>query len=131
MHKIQQPRRGAALIITLVLLAVLATIASTVLIQILRDRQELRQDLLRQQADRLIDDAIRNAEVRREADSEFSGETVTLAPDQHPFGGTFRVTTQYENDRFVAEVEHEIGNQRLYRRSSSGNGGAVAGSLKP
>jgi type II secretory pathway component PulK len=106
MHKTQQPRRGAALIIALVLLAVLATIASTVLIQILRDRQELRQDLLRQQVGRLLDDAIRNAEVRREADSEFSGETITLTPDQHPFDGTFRVTTQYENDRFVAVVEY-------------------------
>jgi len=113
------PRYGAALIIVLVLLAVIAVIASTALTQILRNRQETQKDLIRRQADLLIEDALRNAEVRREADSVFSGETITLGPEQQPFTGTFRVTTRYQDDRFVAEIEYDENEvRRLIRRSS-------------
>ena len=99
-------RRGAALVIALVLLAIIAVIASTALTQIIRNRQETQRNLVRQQADLLLHDALRNAKVQREADSEFSGETITLGPEQQPFGGTYRVTTQYQNDRFTADVEY-------------------------
>ena len=106
MYKHQQPRRGAALIIALVLLFVIGAIASTVLVQILRDRQEARLDLIRQQAVLLCGDALRIAEVKREADPEFSGYAIILGPDQQPFPGIFRITTQYQSDRLVAEVEY-------------------------
>jgi len=119
MDKNRQPRRGAALIIAMVLLAVVGIVAATALTQILRNRQQTRTDLIRQQADLLIEDALRNAEGRRAADSEFSGETITLGPDQQPFHGTFRITTRYQDDRFVAEIEYiENDIRRLSRRSS-------------
>ena len=106
MDKHHHLRRGAALIITLVLLAFIATIAMAALTQMLRERQVIRLDLARQQADLLICDALRQSEVLRQADPEFSGETITLGPEQQPFGGTFRVTTRYQEDRFVAEAEY-------------------------
>ena len=101
-----QNRRGAALLIVIVLLALLAIVAGTVLPQMLRDRQESRKDLLRTQSRQLLDDALRNAEVKRKADPAFSGETLTFGPDSQPFPGTFQVTTRIEDDVFAAEVEY-------------------------
>jgi Tfp pilus assembly protein PilX len=99
-------RRGAVLIVALVLLTVLGIVAGTMLPQILRDRQESRRDLLRTQARQLLDDALRGAEAKRKSDSAFSGETLTLGRDIQPFSGTFRVTTRLENNAFIAEVEY-------------------------
>ena len=106
MYRTCQTRRGAALLVAIVLLAVLGLVAATTLPQLLRDRQESRMSLVREQAERLRDDALRKSEVQRESDSEFSGETLELGPDQQPFPGTFQVTTTFQNDRFVAEVEY-------------------------
>jgi len=99
-------RRGAALIITLVLLACLAMVAGTVLPQILRDRQESQMALVRTQSHQLLDDALRNAEAKRHNEPEFAGATFTLGPDSQPFPGTFQVATQVENDAFIAKVEY-------------------------
>ena len=99
-------RCGAALIIALVLLTVLGVVAGAVLPQILRDRQEIRQKLVRIQCHQLLGDAICHAEAKRQSDSAFSGGTWTLGPDVHPFPGTFSVTTRYENDALTAEVEY-------------------------
>ena len=118
MHKNQQPRYGAALIIALVLLAVIATVSSMVLMQILRDRQEFRTELIRRQVSLLSDDALRNAEAQRKADPDFSGDTITFGPEQQPFNGTFRVTTQYKDDHFVAEVEYSGEKGRIIHRES-------------
>ena len=121
MNTTNQPRRGAALIIALVLLAVLGVIASTVLTQMLRDRQEARMDLIRRQAALLCDDALRMSEKHRAANSEFSGKTITLGSDQQPFPGTFRITTQYqnENDRFAVEVEYRNEKGKLMHTAKS------------
>ena len=99
-------RRGAALIIAIVLLAVLGIVAGTVLPQLLRDRRELRWELVREQSVRLHDDALRNAEAKRKADPAFSGETFALGSEHQPFAGTFQITTRFENDLFTAEVEY-------------------------
>ena len=99
-------RCGAALIIVLVLLAFIGVIASVTLPQILRNRQEARTELARQQAQWLLDDALRAAEAKRQADSEFSGDTMLFGPDHQPFPGTFQVMTQYQDDRFGAQVEY-------------------------
>jgi len=99
-------RRGAALIIVIVLLACLAIVAGVVLPQILRERHESRQDLIRVQSRQLLDDALRNAEAKRSTDPEFAGETLTLGKDQQPFPGTFQVTTKFINDAFTGEVEY-------------------------
>ncbi|MDR0328135.1 MAG: hypothetical protein LBI05_07570 [Planctomycetaceae bacterium] len=113
-----QSRRGAALIIALVLLAVIATVASIVLTQILRDRLEQRTGLIRRQTALLLDDALRNAEVRRAFDSQFFGETVTFVPDRQPFSGTFQVTTHYRDGNFIAEVEYHNEKGTLIRMTS-------------
>jgi len=99
-------RRGAALIIVLVLMACLAIVAGVALPQMFRDQQESRMELIRTQSRQLLDDALRNAEAKRNVDSEFSGEALTLGPDSQPFSGTFQVTTRLENDAFVGEVEY-------------------------
>ena len=99
-------RRGAALIAALVLLTVLGIVAGMVLPQLLRDRQEARLELIRVQSRQLLDDALCNATAKRQADSEFSGETLTLGPDTQPFPGTFQVATRLENDIFAGEVEY-------------------------
>ena len=99
-------RCGAALIIVIVLLACLAIVAGAVLPQILRERHESRQDLIRVQSRQLLDDALRNAEAKRSADPEFAGEMLTLGKDQQPFPGTFQVTTKFVNDTFAGEVEY-------------------------
>ena len=108
MDKHNRNRRGAALIIALVLIAVIGVITSTVLAQMLRDRREARLELIRQQAALLCHDALRRAKVQRESDTGFSGETITLGSDHQPFPGTFRITTQYQNvaDHFSVEVEY-------------------------
>ena len=99
-------RRGAALIIALVLLTVLGMVAGVVLTQILRDRRESQQELVRIQSRQLLDDALRNAEAKRQSDSAFSGETLTLGPDHQPFLGTFQLTTRLEEDAFTGVVEY-------------------------
>jgi len=99
-------RRGAALIIVIVLLACLAIVAGAVLPQILRERQESRQDLIRVQSRQLLEDALRHAETKRSADPEFTGETLLLDPDQQPFPGTFQVTTEFVDESFAAAVEY-------------------------
>ena len=99
-------RRGAALIIALVLMACLAIVAGVVLPQMFRDQQESRKELIRTQSRQLLDDALRNAEAKRSIDSEFSGEALTLGPDSQPFSGTFQVTTRFANDAFAGEVEY-------------------------
>ena len=113
MYQNPQSRRGAALIVAIVLLAVLGIIAGLTLPQIIRDRYEARIDLIRIQSRQLLDDALRIAEAKRTADPEFSGETLTLTPDQQPFAGTFKVTTRYENDTFVGEVEYRDENDKV------------------
>jgi type II secretory pathway component PulJ len=105
-YKTSLTRRGAALMIALVLLAVVGAVAGTVCSQIVRNRQEVRLDLLRAQTRQLLNDALRNAEAKRKIDSAFSGETQTLASDCQPFPGTFQITTRFENEIFAAEVEY-------------------------
>ena len=109
----QSNRRGAALIVAIVLLAVLGIVAGIVLPQILRTRREAQQDLIRAQSRQLLDDVLRNAEQLRESDTEFSGGTFTLRLDLQPFSGTFHVTTRLEGDVFVAEVEYHDENDRI------------------
>jgi len=99
-------RRGAALLVAIVLLALLSIVAGAMLPQILRARQENRMALLHTQTRQLLDDALRNVEAKRKAEPEFSGEILTLGSDCQPFPGTFQVTTQVENDTFAAKVEY-------------------------
>ena len=106
-------RRGAALLITLVLLAFIGTVVAVTLPQILRDRQEVRKGLIRQQALYLLDDAFRSAGMQRQSDSEFSGETFTLGLDHQPFGGEFQVTTKYQDDHFAVEIEYHDGKGKM------------------
>ena len=113
-------RRGAALIVAIVLLAVLGVVAGIALPQIIRDRHEARMDLLRIQSRQLLHDAFRIAETKREADPEFSGETMTIAPGLHSFPGTFHVTTRYENDAFVGVVEYRDENGKLLHTFNKG-----------
>ena len=109
-------RRGAALIIAIVLLSILGIVAGIMLPQILRARQESQLDLLRIQARQLLDDALRNAGVKRAEDPDFSGETLTFGPDCQPFFGTFQVIIWLEDDVFVAEVEfHDEQDRRLIK----------------
>jgi len=119
-HKHTQPRRGAALIIAIVLLACIGVVAGTVLPQMLRDRQETRTELIRQQARQLLDDTLRSAEVQRRSDAEFSGETFSLGPEHQPFDGTFQITTKYQEDRFNAEVEYRDKNGKLIYATQRG-----------
>jgi type II secretory pathway component PulJ len=98
-------RRGAALMIALVLLACLTIVAGTMLPQILRSRHESRQELLREQSRQLLEDALRIAEAKRQGDPDFSGMVWTLGPDEQPFPGTFLVTTRLEGNTFAVEVE--------------------------
>ena len=105
--KSQPARRGAALIMTIVLLTCLAVVAGVVLPQILRDRREARMELLRIQSRQLLDDVFRNTEAKRHAEPEFAGSTLTLGPDRQPFPGTFEVTTRVENESLTAEVEYQ------------------------
>ena len=92
--------------VTLVLLTFIGIVASAALPQMLRDRQEARMGLVREQAERLLDDMLRKAEAQRKTDSDFSGETIILGPDRQPFPDTFHVTTKYQGDGFTAEVEY-------------------------
>jgi len=99
-------RRGAALIVALVLIAFLGIVAGTLLPQILRDRQESRQDLLRVQSQQLLEDALHRAEEKRKSEPAFSGETLTLGPDRQPYPGTFQISIRLDDDSFVAHVEY-------------------------
>jgi len=106
-------RRGAALLVAIVLLTLLAIVAGAMLPQMIRNRQENRLDLLRTQSRQLLDDALHHAEAKRHAEPEFSGETFTLGPDKQPFPGTFQVTTRYEEDSFAAKVEYRTEKGKL------------------
>jgi len=129
-------RRGAALIVALVLLTVFGLIAGMVLPQIVRSRQAMRMDLVRIQSRQLLDDALRRAEVQRESDPEFSGETLTLGREAQPFPGTFQVTTRLVENSFAGEVVYRDGSDRTLLHFShepakehAGETGALAGML--
>ena len=105
-HKHPPNRRGAALIIALVLLACLAAVAGVVMPRMLRDRYESRMELVRTQSRQLLDDVLQSAETKRQTEPDFSGMVFTFAPDSRTFSGTFQVTVRFENDAFTAEVEY-------------------------
>jgi type II secretory pathway pseudopilin PulG len=113
LQRYKSKRRGAALIIALVLLAFLGIVTGTVLTQIIRDRQEARTELIRIQSQQLLRDALRIAEAKRQSDPVFSGETWTLGPDCQPFPGTFQVATRLENNALVVEVEYRNAQEKL------------------
>jgi hypothetical protein len=66
----------------------------------LRDRREAHRDLIRQQAELLMNDA------RHSAAGNSAEDTVTLGPEQQPFNGTFRITTQRQDSDTAIEVEY-------------------------
>jgi hypothetical protein len=95
-------QRGAALLICLVLLVFLGTLSGTEFKTVLADRREARTELIRQQVRMLQQDGLRRAELRRQIEPEFSGETIELKGKS---GGVFRLKTVYNAEKKTFGVE--------------------------
>jgi Tfp pilus assembly protein PilX len=96
-------QRGAALIICLVLLVFLGTLSSVVIKTVLDDRREARTELFRQQVRILQQDGLRRAEIRRQTEPDFAGETIELKAADNP--GVFRLKSIYNEETKTFGVE--------------------------
>lgn len=98
-------RRGAALIISLVLLALLGAFSTTILKGMLLDRRVSKTELLKIQAETLLDDSLDRARLRREIDPAFTGETIVLASPALQDGGVFHGTTRFDSEKNLFVVD--------------------------
>lgn len=93
------------MIICFVLLFFLTTLSGIVVKTILDDRREVRTELIRQQVQVLLQDALRRAESLRKVDSAFSGETVELQSPPPATPGLYILTSVYNEDKKVFGIE--------------------------
>lgn len=101
----RKQRRGAAIIICLVLIVFLATLSGIVIKTVLDDRREARTESIRQQVQFLLQDGLHRSEMLRKAQSGFSGETVEI-PSEHPaIPGSYVLTSVYDEDRNTFRVD--------------------------
>lgn len=98
-------RRGAALMICLVLIVFFATLSGIVIKTVLDDRREARTESIRQQVRFLLQDGLHRAETLRDADPDFSGDAVEI-PSEHPaIPGVYTLTSVYDGDRKAFRID--------------------------
>ncbi len=119
-------RRGAALIVALVLLMLIGMVsAAFVRAGVARRRQSAMAER-RAQADWLAESALDRAAVRLESDDTYDGETWNIPADDLGGRGTAAVRIEVENvadaprrRRVNVQAEYPLGSDRRARRSRS------------
>jgi len=87
------PRRGAALIIAMVLLLLVGVISAAIIHGFFQDRRERTQTLIKTQANLLQEDYHRCAKERLTASPDFTGETLKLTGISDSAPGTFELSS--------------------------------------
>lgn len=101
-------RTGAALIVCIVLLTVLATLTGLLVKNVLDDRRETRLELIKSQVQILMQDGQHRAELQREAKPEFSGETLKIKSEKTNPAGTIRLTSLYNEETKTFDVNADF-----------------------
>ena len=96
MTTIHQQRRGAALIIAMVLILIIGVLAATTISGIYRDRFAFRQEMVKLQTERLIDDAVLQAAKKLAIQPDYAGETVLLSDLPLPLQGTLELSIKID-----------------------------------
>ncbi|MCL2349804.1 MAG: hypothetical protein FWC50_16255 [Planctomycetaceae bacterium] len=87
------PRRGAALIIAMVLLLLVGAISAAIVRGFYQDRNEHRQSLIKTQANLLQEDYHRRAKQQFNASPDFTGETLKLTGISDSAPGSFELVS--------------------------------------
>ena len=116
-------RRGAVLIVSLVLMAVVMTLLGVLLQGTLRARRQLHVERDRRQTELLLDAGLARATFRLNSEAEYSGETWRLEPQRIVGGGAGEVTIVATRDearpqwKVQVVAEYPLGDERSVRRS--------------
>ncbi len=98
-------RRGAAVIICLVLIVFLATLSGVVIKTVLDDRREARTESIRRQVQLLLQDGLARAEMLRNASPAFSGDTIEIPSEPPAMAGLYVLTNVYDEDRKAFRID--------------------------
>ena len=101
-------RRGAALIIALVLLLLVGAISTSLIRGFYTDRQERNRSQIRTQAELLCHDFAELAKIQRTIAPDFTGETLALTKISDTFDGTFQLTSTFPEAEGTAEPVVQI-----------------------
>jgi Tfp pilus assembly protein PilX len=104
-------RRGAALVIALVLMLLVTAVSATLIRGFYTDRRERDQSQIRTQAELLRQDFSERTNILRAASSDFSGETQTLTNLSGFFDGTFQLTS---SENGVIVEYYDSANKLIY-----------------
>ncbi|MDR1957748.1 MAG: hypothetical protein LBQ54_01655 [Planctomycetaceae bacterium] len=97
-HHYQTPeRKGAALIIALVLLLFVSALSAAILRQVYNGRLEMQRQIVHVQTDQLVRDFVVRAEQRLAFDPSYTGGTVTFTNLTPRLPGTFQLVTHVES----------------------------------
>lgn len=88
-------RRGAAVIIALVLLLLVGALSTSLIRGFYTDRRERDQSFIREQAELLQHDFVERTQIQRNASPDFAGETLALTGLSGSFDGTFQLTSTF------------------------------------
>ena len=102
---IRRTRKGAALIIALVLIAVIGTISAILLKNLLEDRLQQRRVEIRAQSKILLADWVKRTETKLRENADFPGEQTAITPFTHRWSGTYYLTSRKENEQMIAALE--------------------------
>ncbi len=119
------PRRGAAMIVAMVLLLLTGAISAGIISGFYQARRERDQSLIKAQANLLLEDHHQRALQQHEASPGFTGETLKLTEISDSAPGTFELTSAVDpsgDGTLSTEVRYYDENNRLTYISDGKNG---------
>ena len=111
---IRRTRKGAALIIALVLIAVIGTISAILLKNLLEDRLQQRRVEIRAQSKLLLADGVKRTETKLQENADFPGEQIAITPFSSRWNGTYYLTSRKENDQMIVALECRDESDRIF-----------------
>lgn len=103
-HGESQPRRGAALVMAIVVLLVISLLTAEQVRRAVADRRQERIELLRVQAEAAADAAFRAARSRLRTQADWAGAVWSLPAGTLPWAAGIQVEVRVENGAITATV---------------------------
>ena len=113
-------RRGAALIMALVVLAVVSLLMAEQVRRVLADRRHERLELLRVQTEAAADAALRTAVERLQADATWNGAVWDIPREVIPSGAVIQVEVKVQDGVVRAEAAAELEDSVVCRVTRTG-----------
>lgn len=113
-------RRGAALIMALVVLAVVSLLMAEQVRRVLADRRHERLELLRVQTEAAADAALRTAVERLQADATWNGAVWDIPREVIPSGAVIQVEVKVQDGFVRAEAAAELEDSVVCRVTRTG-----------